>query len=460
MKFKYLFLSAVCLGFLYCKTPALTNAPKPAEQYNPVQETPLSSTITIPVNISISDLVKTINTSLSGKALYEDYSYDNNGGDNFMMNAWKSRDITLNLSDQAIKYYIPLKLWMKKNLYVGEAEAEGELGLSFKTTYAIQPDWSLKTFTILEYHEWLSKPVLKTGMGNISIESIASLAINQSKTMLTKQIDQIVSQQLSLRPSVESVWSALQTPTLLSDTYKMWVKTTPTSISMTPVSSDWNTIQTKISVDCINEVLFGEKPAFRENTYLPNLKFIGPDYTADDFQIRVATDVPFPEAERLAKGFLVGQVFESGKKKVKVEDIQIWGNNDRLVVNTLLSGSFTGNIYFLGRPVFNPARNRIEMEDFDFHIDTKSMLLRSASWLFQGPMRKKIKDAMVFPLDENVKALRSEIANTLKSYPIQPGVTLSGGVDTLFVENTRITPNSIRVNLFSKGKLQVDVRGF
>ena len=459
MKTQILSLLACCLLLAFCKTVPKTDAPKPAEQYNTAVEAPLVSTISIPVNISISDLVTSINNKLSGKALYEDYSYTDNNNDGFMMNAWKSRDITLNLNGQTIKYYVPLKLWLKKNLYVSEAEAEAEIGLSFKTTFAIKEDWSIQTNTVLEYHEWLSKPVLKTGMGNVSIESIANLAIGRSKKDLTQTIDRLVGQQLSLRPAVQEVWNALQTPTLLSDEYKMWIKTTPTGISMTPIVTDWNSIKAKISVDCLNDVNFGAQPAFRENTSLPLLRNIEYDNTPDEFQVRVATDVPFPEAERIARTFMVGQVFESGKKKVKVDDLQIWGNNDRIVVNTLLSGSFVGNIYFMGRPVYNAQKNQIEMTDFDFHFDTKNMLLKSASWIFQGTIKKKMKDSMIFPLDENIKALRAEIQNTLKYYPIQPGVVLSGTVDTLTVENTRIMPNSIRVNLFSKGKLQVDVKG-
>ena len=63
---------------------------------------------------------------------------------------------------------------------------------------------------------------------------------------------------------------------------------------------------------------FGEKPTFRENSFLPNLTLL--DEAPDDFQMRFATDVPFAEAERLAKNIMVGQVFESGKKKVKEEE--------------------------------------------------------------------------------------------------------------------------------------------
>ncbi len=453
------FFTILILVFTSCKTTQVTDAPKPMEQYNTIQEQPLVSTLTIPVNIDMADLIRSINAKLSGKALYEDYSYDDNGGDGFMVNAWKSRDITLMLAGNSIKYYVPLKLWMKKNIYVGDAEAEAELALAFKTDFQIQQDWSLKTTTYVEYHEWLSKPVLKTGIGNISIETLANLAVNRSKKEMAAAIDRIVSQQLSLKPFIQEAWTALQEPTLMSEEYKMWVKTTPISISMTPLSADWNTIRTKIAVECINDVTFGEKPSFRENATLPNLQFIGEDQTPNEFQVRIATDVPFPEAERLAKNMMMGQVFESGKNKVKVEDIALWGNNDKIVVNTKLSGSFNGNIYFMGRPTFNPEKNQIEMADFDFHIDTKSTLLKSASWLFQGTIRKKMRDAMTFPVEENIKTLQTEVQNTLNHYEIQPGVVLTGTVDSVRVQETKLTPGSIRVNLFSKGRVQVDVKG-
>lgn len=445
--------------FSFCKSAQYADAPKPLEQYSAAVDAPFPSSLTVPVNISIADLVAGLNNRLNGKALYEDFDYKDNGGDGLMMNAWKSRDITINLSGQTVKYYVPLKIWVKKNLYVGEAEVEGELALAFKTSFSLNPDWSIKTNTIVEYHEWLASPYLKTGLGNLNIESLANVALNRSKKELASTIDRIVSQQLNLRPYVQEVWSAIQQPTLLSEEYRMWVKTTPVSISITPINTDWNNIKAKIIIECLNDVSFGEKPLFRENTELPPLRVLADDAAPEEFQLRVAVDVPYPEAERMTKTMMVGQVMESGKKKVKVEDIQLWGNNDRLVVNAKLSGSFNGNIYFIAKPVFNPQKNQIEVQDLDFHVDTRNFLLKSASWLFSGPIKKRMKDNMTFPLTENVSAIRQEIQNTLNHYELQPGVTLSGKVDTLAVENTRLLPAGIQVTLFSKGSVTVDVKG-
>jgi hypothetical protein len=75
------------------------------------------------------------------------------------------------------------------------------------------------------------------------------------------------------------------------------------------------------------------------------------------------------------------------------------------VVNTRLSGSFNGEIYFIGKPEFNALDNTIEVRDLDFHVDTRNTLLRSASWLFKGTIKKKMASAMSFPLADNIGAV-------------------------------------------------------
>lgn len=442
-----------------CKTSRPTDAPKPAEQYNTSEDlVPVPSTLSIPLHISTDELQQSLNAQLSGKPLLEDYSYDDNGRDGLMMNAWTSDRITLFFSGNTIKYRVPLKIWAKKELIFGaSAEAEGTLALNFKTTFQLNPDWSISTHTDVEWHEWLSRPVLKTGIGDISVEAIANLILNRSKRSLSESLDAYVVQQIDIRPYVQEAWEAIQQPILLDETYRMWSKTTPLSIGITPITTYGNVLRCKIAIACLNDVSFGEKPFFRENSTLPGLQLL--DEASDDFNMRFATDIPFAEAERLAKNMMVGQVFESGKKKVKVEDLRLWGSNDKVVVNTRLSGSFNGQIYFIGRPEFNPVKNQIEIKDLDFQVDTRNLLLRSASWIFQGTIKRKMVQSMTFPLEEQLTAVKSAVQTSLLNYTIQPGVTLYGILDTVAVQDTRVTPAGIRVNLFSTGKVNVDVSG-
>jgi hypothetical protein len=448
-------LTALLLLFS-CKSSQYTSAPNPGEQYNIYVEEPLVSALTIPVNIAVDDLVKSLNARLQG-VLYDDKSFTDNGNDDLMLRLTKAQDITMFLAGNAIKYRVPLKILAKQKLILGVAEVEGDLALNLKTTYGINPDWSLSTQTSVEYHEWLSKPVLKTGLGNLNIESLANLMLNRSKTTLSQTLDRIVSQQFSLKPFVQSAWTSLQNPVRLNEQHNMWIKTTPLAIGITPLVADGNNLRAKISVDCHNDVTFGEKPAFRQNSSLPNLRKL--DDAPDEFQMRIATDVPFAEAERLARASMIGQVFESGKKKVTVDDLKLWGNNDRIVANAKLSGSFNGNVFFIGKPVMNPEKNRIEVTDLDFHLETRNFLHKTAAWLFSGTIKKRMAESMNFPLEQNISEVRTSVQETLRRYEIQPGVVLTGNLDSLTVDKTRVTPTGIRVELYSKGKVNVDVKG-
>ncbi|MFM7155510.1 MAG: hypothetical protein ACKOZV_15425 [Bacteroidota bacterium] len=60
----------ICLFTVRCAGPKIANAPKPPESYNRYEDTPLLSYLTIPVLITVDDLVSSLNKTTSGEALY------------------------------------------------------------------------------------------------------------------------------------------------------------------------------------------------------------------------------------------------------------------------------------------------------------------------------------------------------------------------------------------------------
>lgn len=449
---------ALLFLFTTCRTAQRASAPNPGEQYRALPTEPLPlSVIAVPISLSVRDLLQVLNQRVQG-LLYEDNSFTNNGNDGLMLRLWRARPFEMDVSGQGVRYRVPLKVWAKQQLLLGSAEAEGELNLGLKTVFSIQPDWTLRTQTTVEFHEWLSPPVLKTSLGDINIQPLANLMLNQSKSTLTQSLDRFIAQQLSLRPYAQMAWDALQRPLLFDSVQHLWVKTTPVSLGMTPLVSAGDELRTTLSVTCYNEATLGQRPVFRPNSALPNLETLRE--IPEGFQVRLTAEVPFTEAEQVARGLLVGQTFSSGKKQVTIQNLRLWGNGDRLVVNTTLQGFFNGDIYLVGKPVFNLAKNRIEVADLDFHADTRNFLHRTATWLFSSTFKRRIGEALVFPLDENLQAMRAAAQETLKQYVIQPGVVLTGTLDSLTLERTLITPAGIRADLYSKGRVHLNIRGW
>jgi Domain of unknown function (DUF4403) len=444
-------------SFLSCGTSQ--NQPqKPMETYQAAAAIPPSvSTVNIPVRMSVTQLERLLNNKMTG-VIYEDNNLEDDG---LMMKATKIQPIKMWLDGFQMGYRVPLKLWVFKKIIGNRGiEAEGEIALAFKTTLNINWDWSIDPKTELIGYEWIKNMAVKTGLGGIDVKYIANMIIERSKTTLTSSIDQQLKTQFQIRKNLEESWQMMQKPVPITSSYgTWWVKLTPQTVSMTPFKATSNDIiESVISATSFAEVVAGEKePVFRPNSYLPNFALgMG---NANDFIVNLTTDISFKEAEAMAKTFVKGQKFNPGGKEIEVTDIQLFGQNDKIVVNTTFKGSYSGSLYLVGRPVFNPVKNTIELEDLDYDLQSKSFLLKSAKWLFDKKILSKMKEACVFPLDDNVKFFKTMMNDQLQNYKFNNNVTLRGSVEDIKVDKISLIEGNIKVNVSSKGKLTLDVDG-
>ena len=161
----------------------------------------------------------------------------------------------------------------------------------------------------------------------------------------------------------------------------------------------------------------------------------------------------------MARSFAVGQVFEPAGRKIQITDVSLFVQDDKLVVNTFFSGSYNGSLYLIGKPFFDPKTNTIALQDLDFELNTKNFLLGSASWLFDRTILKKMQEACVFKLDDNVNYFKTTMNDWLKNYKLTPNVAVKGMVNDIKVNNIVLERDKIRVFIQSQGHLSVDVEG-
>jgi LEA14-like dessication related protein len=432
------------------------------ETYQEAADLPPSvSTVNVPIRLNAAEIERLLNNKLNGD-IYVDNNLDDDG---LMLKATRTQNINIRLDGFQMTYRVPVKVWVFKklldNFVTGKRgiEAEGELALNFRTTIDIRPDWTVEPRTEMVGHEWLRNMAVKTGIGNIDVKYIADNIISRSRTTLTTAIDQQLRTQFQIRKNIEEAWILMQKVVPIQSSYgTWWVKLTPQNIEMTPFQTSGDVLQANISIQSLAEVAAGtNQPTFRPDTYLPPFK---QGYANTDvFQINLSTDVPIIEAENLAKSFAIGQVFQPAGKRIEVRDIQIFGQDDKLVINTSFSGSYTGSLYLVGRPVYNPQKNAIEMQDMDYDLQTRDFLLNSAKWLFDRTILKKMQEACVFPLDENVKSFQNMMNEQLKNYRFNNNVSIKGYVENIKVDDIKILKDKIKIYISSKGKLNLDVEG-
>jgi hypothetical protein len=444
------------LSFISCNIAQTTDEPvKPMEQYTKDTEELNPSTVNIPVRIEAYEIERAVNNRISG-TLYEDYNY--NDGDGMMMKIMKSNWINVWFDGlNNIYYRVPVSLWFKKNLTITEAEATGELALKFKTNFKIGQNWAMETYTNVEGYDWIQQPTLNAGWG-IPVTSVANYAIEKNKAMLGNLIDKQVRESFDFKGMISNAWNTMQTPSLLSPEYKAWMKVTPKTISMSPIYTRDNVFQTNISVDAITEILIGKQPAFRQNSPLPNLSN-NATLDRNDFVINVHTDIPYSEADSIVGATMKGQEFKQVGKTIKIEDIKLFGQNDKMIIDTKLSGDFNGSLYMKGTPIYDPVGRMITMVDMDYELNTKNFFAKSANWLFHKGLVKMMQNNFKIPVGENMDAMKTMISESLKNYTVSTGVTMQGALDYLDIEKVYLTPNSIRVAINSKGKLNLMIKG-
>lgn len=450
---KYFLIGSLLIaGLTACKTAS--KPARPMEQYDAPPLIEQSSTIHVPLNINVAQMEQAINQRLQG-VIYEDNDPDD--GDNLAVKVEKKDRIGFGISGKDLQYRVPMTLWFKYKAGITYLTGTAEITMQFRTSFDINPDWSVRTLTQVENYEWLRKPKLQVGAIQIPIGFIGDVVMKNSQKTITKAIDRLAQEQFNLREQVELAWRRMFEPTLISPEYSTWLLIQPKSISMTPLGMSAEAITATIMVESQPSIKIGAAPASMTPTNLPPLRF--GEATHRDFIVYLQAEVPYEEAERLAREQLNGETFSSGGRSVTVDNIELYGKGSTLIVNTELSGSFKGNIYLEGRPYFNAKRNTIDISDLNFTLETQNFLHKTAGWLLKSNLKRTIQEKMDFYLDQNLDELEKELHQKLSHYPISQSIYLKGTLDQLEIQNAWLAPEAIRVQIGLRGRVEVFVNG-
>ncbi|UTA66228.1 MULTISPECIES: DUF4403 family protein [Emticicia] len=436
----------------------------PVEKYlqDSVKVEKVLSNISIPFNISMADIEKQINASISG-LIYEDNSYTDNNNDDFKCKVWKKSNIIITAAtNDVFDFTVPLKVWAEQGIgafgFKKYIPVEFEINMKFSTRFTIRPDWAVQTSTSPNGYQWITKPKVNLGI-DIPIDFIIGKIIDNNQSGFARSIDDAVAKNLSIKPYVIQAWNAALQPYQVSAEYRTWVKITPLEVLMTPLVTAGRNVRSVLGLKAYTETITGEKPfaPFSVST-IPNLKLV--QSIPNDFQVGLMSDVPFTEAAAIAKKMFVGQVydFKDGKYKIEVTDLDIYGSDEYLVIKAMIKGKLKGTIYIKGIPVYSPARKSIVLSNTQFDIKTKNILARAASWLLEGKMVKMIEEQYGLPIDELLAYAKQNVESAMNT-EYKKGVKLAGKIESVTPDKVYLTPSSIVAVVVAKGKVELKVDG-
>ena len=469
---KHLLRSLASILFLVlmetgCNTTTQNQQAKaPIEKYlytnSQLQNEKYRSSLSIPVEISINDIAKQMNLQVNG-LIYEDNSFEDDGHDDFKTKVWKRAPIVVEARDSLLYYKVPLKVWAEKAYRIGpingSQDTNFEIDIKFVTSIKLSPNWQMITQTASAGFDWITKPSIRVAGIEIPIAGLVSRKMNENLQVFSKVIDENVKQNFEIKKYVIQAWNQIREPRQISGQYKTWLTITPTDALTSPFIIEKNRIYTAIHVKGYTQTTTGSKPNITPVTDIPALQPNEPNTTG--FQIGLMASLPFTEATQFVAQEFVGKKysFDHEKYNVEVTQIDIYGQNDKLIIKAGLKGSINGNIYLKGIPYYDIVTRTLSLKNLDYDLDTRNVLIKTANWLLQGKFIKMMEKQFMLPIGSQIDDAQKNIQQQLTNRQIARGMTLNGKLNSLQPDQVYLTETSLTAVVFVKGEVELKING-
>jgi hypothetical protein len=465
---KYFPIQLVFLLFLSISSCSTSNKiaalkPEPDDASPLVYETS-PSFINLPISVKLKDVENQTNTLLNG-LIYEDNNIED---DNIEMKIWKLAPISIEndkeSAGQKIKTILPLKVLFKYRIGTKKLGVElyntKEFNLNGVVTLLSDvglTNWKLNTKTELKSLDWNESPTMTVFGKNVPVTYLMTPAIKIFRTKIEKSIDGAIEKSMDFKPNVLAALEKICTPFQMSEAYESWLQITPVEIYSTDAVLKKDTFLMDMGMKCTMTTLIGKQPESKFEASKIVLKPVSK--IPNQITANIAAVSTFAEASKIMTKNFVGQEFGSGNKKVKVQKVDIWHKNDKMVIALDVLGSVNGTIYLTGFPQYNEQTREVFFDKLDYALDTKNKLMRTANWLAQGLILRKIQESCRYSIVPNLEEGKQNMMAYLKNYSPMPGVFVNGKIDNVQFQKIQLTNKAIIAFIKVNGTVKVAVDG-
>ena len=450
---------------LSCSTSHKLTTLKPEpDDASPIVYNNVPSFINLPINIKLKDIENKTNSFLNG-LIYEDNDIED---DDIEMKIWKLAPITIKNSNETnaekITTILPLKASIKyrigtKTMGVAlyntkEFHLNGIVTLNSSVNLN---NWKLKTQTELKSLDWNESPTMSVFGKNMPVTYLINPSIKLFKSKIEKKIDAAIEKSMDFKPNVLTALEKICTPFQMNEAYESWLRIVPTEIYSSASHLKNDSFLLQMGLKCNMETIIGQVPESKFDASKIALKAV--NKIPNQITANVVAVSSYQDASRIMKKNFSGETFSSGSRKVTVQDVSIWHKSGKMVIALDLTGSINGSVYLAGFPKYNAEKKEIYFDELDYVLDTKNKLLRTANWLAQGLILKKIQQNCRYSIKPNLDEGKKTMLNYMNNYSPMPGVFVNGKMDDIQFQKIELSQNAIIAFVKINGEINIAVDG-
>ncbi len=454
-----LFAYTLPLLLIGCSTTSKIEALKPEPSVNTkIAYNNTTSFVSMPLEISLNEIENQLNKSLNG-LIYEDTNLED---DKTEMKIWKTAPIKLIDKEGKVETVLPLKIWTKLKYgtdFMGlndtkEIELNGTITLSSTVKLS---NWKMRTESKIVDYNWSESPTILVAGKKVPITYIINPTLSIFKSKMAKKIDEAIEASCDFKPYVLNVIKTISAPFEVNSQYETWFKLNPIEVNVTDALVSKNKISMDLGLKCTMQTMIGQKPniAFNKDAIL----FKSADKIADKTTATVAAVSTYESASRIITKNFQGKEFASGKRKIVIQKVDLWAKDGRMIIALEMTGSLNGTIYLSGIPNYNATTKEIYFDQMDYVLNTKGLLTKTANWLLQGIILKKIQENCKYSIKENLEEGKKNLLPYLSNYSPMKGVFVNGTLNDFEFEKVELTNNAIIAFITTSGKMNIKIEG-
>lgn len=434
-----------------------TLKPEPSENVTMAYKN-TTSFVSMPMEISLKEIENQLNKSLVD-LIYEDNVLED---DKTEMKIWKTAPIKLIEKDGKIESILPLKIWSKFKYgtdFMGlndtrEIELNGTITLLSDVKLS---NWKMNTTSEIESFNWSESPTILVAGKKVPITYIINPTLSIFKSKMAKKIDAAIEKSCDFKPYVLNVLQTMSTPFETSPQYEAWFKMNPIEVYVTDAVIQKSKISMDLGLKCTMQTMVGEQP---KSTFDKNaISFKPVTKVPDKTTATVAAISTYESASRIITKNFQGKEFASGSRKIVVQKVDLWAKDGKMIIELDMTGSINGSIYLSGIPNYNNITKEIYFEQMDYVLNTKGLLTKTANWLLQGVILKKIQESCRYSIKENLDEGKKSLLPYLNNYSPMKGVFVNGTMNDFEFEKVELTNNAIIAFITTTGKMNVKIDG-
>jgi hypothetical protein len=460
---KPLFFLCMLLVFASCKTISVI-APTPSTIVAPPIKQGVSS-LNIPIEIEMKSYLKMTEEALPKKFIDSIYQCEGVS----LSYIFIREPIDFKFKNSNIEYEVDGKFGLKLNycpkchelldkngtciiprIYAScgsGSEAMRRVKVAYTTSISLSENYKFEATTTLKKFDILDP--CKITLFKYDVTPEVEKEVTGQLIALEDDIDKQI-EALDVKSSLKDVWLELQKGLPVSTYGFLYMQ--PKSIGMSELKFTNNKVFLDLHLAVYPFVSTEEQK--EKITALPALgKFVGKTGFNLSLDIRASYD---SLSAFVGKEF-VGQEFNFKRKKIFITGIKISGAQDqKLIFKMDFDGVKKGAVYLTGIPTLDTITQKISMKELDFDIQTKSVLLKTAKWLFNKKILEELEKNSVFELEDLLNESKLNIASAINE-EITKGVKMSGAVNQISLQEIYLDKENMLLRSEVTGTLKIKI---